>query len=185
MVEALGSVTVLFLLVLALAFLVERALELLKTVYDLLDSRLDWHKFWTWRTKRFRNVLERRLRIFEYAKPEQAAAVLRRFRERLLAEASEYEGTVPVLSGDLVRSAGLRLALKSIGMVFGIALAFWLSIDFIEIWIEAEGREALLDPKYAPLRKAASGIGIGLGSGPVHKIITAIEKRRKRRKERS
>ncbi len=102
--EALLQVSVLFALVLALSLLIERFLEMLKATYDLLDSRLDWHRFWTRMTYRLRDRLEQRMGIFEYVTPRAAAAILRRFRGMLLNEQGGYSGSVPVLAGDLVRA---------------------------------------------------------------------------------
>ena len=56
--EALLDVTVLFTLVLALAFVIERFLEVLKAIYDMLDSRLNWYKFWDKRTEGLKAYLE-------------------------------------------------------------------------------------------------------------------------------
>ena len=47
--EALSETTVLFTLALTLSMIVERVLEIVKCTLDLLDSRFDWYRFWTWR----------------------------------------------------------------------------------------------------------------------------------------
>ena len=98
--------------------------------------------------------------------------------ELLLNNQGGYSGTALVLSGDLVRAAGVRLACKVVGMVVGVGVAVWLDIDFVRLWTPpapiphapwewAKGLPTLV----------ASGVAIGLGAGPVHKIITAIERR--------
>ncbi len=192
-IEALTDMTVLVTIALALSLAVERLLEVLKTVYDLLDSRLDWHRFWTCRAYKIRDRLERRLRIFEYVEPQAAQRALRRFSEFLVEDQTAQSSSVPVLSGDLVRTAVVKSGLKIIGILVGIGLAFCLEIDFMETLkaLKVEGSEWPPDEIFekGPLaadgvRYAVSGIAIGLGSGPIHKIIVRVEKAQKQRSKK-
>lgn len=179
--ETVLDITVLFTFVLALALLIERFLELLKSFYDLLDGKFNWHTFWTKRAKRLRNKLERKLKVFEYVDARTVESILNRFREIILNEKGGYRGTVPVISGDLVRAVTVRSGLKIIGIFAGIALALRFGIDIVTLW-ELKPPEDPLIP--LNLRIAFSGTAIGLGSGPVHKIITTIEKRRAKQREK-
>ena len=178
MVDALAQITVFFALALALALLVERLLEVLKSLYDVFDARLNLAAFWTRRARATAERLERRLRVFEYVSPDAVRPALNKVYELLLNNQGGYSGTALVLSGDLVRAAGVRLACKVVGMVVGVGVAVWLDIDFVRLWTPpapiphapwewAKGLPTLV----------ASGVAIGLGAGPVHKIITAIERR--------
>jgi len=182
--EVILLVTVLFTLVLALAFLIERLLEVLKAIYDLLDSRLDWHQYWTRKTEKICKKLEQNLKIFEYAKPKQIAVVLQRFRKFVLKKEDGYDGTFPVLSGDLVRAVSVTFISKAFAVLLGIGFAFWMELDLIKVWQEGSG-EAVWDIKIdsEALRFAVTGIIMGLGSGPVHKFIRVIEKKRKLRQQ--
>ena len=132
--EVLMNTTVLFALGLTLSLIVERVLEILKAAYDIFDSRLDWHHHWTRRARRIKKKLERRLRMFEYVSPEQANAVLRAAHEVVLGPSNGYQGTVPAVSGDLVRAFWVKMVAKFIGMVIGITLAFYFQVDFISLW---------------------------------------------------
>ena len=186
--DALLEVTVRFALVLALALLIERLLEILKALYDLVDSRNDWYRFWTRRAYKVRDYAEKRLRVFEYVSPEKAAPALQRFSEMLLNGRGGSAGTVPVLSGDLVRALAVKIGSKAVGIGLGVGLAFWLSIDLVDLWQNGKPFPAILSPLEGfllsePVHIALSGIAIGLGSGPVHKLITTIEKRSAKRKE--
>jgi hypothetical protein len=182
MIDALSDLTVMFAFALALALLVERLLEVLKSLYDVLDSRLNWYHFWSRRTRVLRDQVERRLRVFEYVNPDAARPVLNRVYQLLLNNQAGYTGgeggggTALVLSGDLVRAAGVRVACKLVGMAVGVGLALWLKIDFVQLWQPPGGIPYLwASPE---LCTVASGMAIGLGAGPVHKIIVAIEKQR-------
>ena len=192
-IEAVSDMTVLFTIALALSLAVERLLEVLKTVYDLLDSRLDWYKFWTRRAHKIRNRLEGRLRIFEYVEPQAAQRALRRFSEFLVEDQAVQSSSVPVLSGDLVRTAAVKSGLKIIGVLVGVGLAFWLQIDLLETLKALKVEDTGWPPdsifEIGPLaaegvRYSVSGIAIGLGSGPLHKIIARVEKAQKQRSKR-
>ncbi|HEX7090837.1 MAG TPA: hypothetical protein VF192_11925 [Longimicrobiales bacterium] len=178
--SALSEVTVVFAIALAFALLIERLLEVLKTAYDLLDSRYDWHRFWTRRTEHMRDFLERRLRLSQHLSPQAQAAALARFSEMLLGTAPGAVASLPILSGDLVRAAGIRLAARVIGMAAGVALALRFGIDLLALsgLVVDEARNA---PAPTTLGMVVTGIAIGLGSAPVHKIITTLENRRARR----
>lgn len=183
-IDKLADVTVLFALVLALALLVERVLEIVKSLIDVIDGQRDWYKLWSKRARGIADRLERRLRIFEYVRPEALQPLLQRVNELLLNEQGGYSGTALVLSGDLVRVATIRLGTKIAGMVLGVGVAFWLKVDFLRLWNPPE----MLGPNplqsHDTLAIIASGIAIGLGAGPVHKIITTLEKKQADRQEK-
>jgi hypothetical protein len=177
MTDALAASTVFFALVLALALLIERFLEILKAVYDVVDSRMNWYHFWTRRAAVLQNRLAKRMAVFEYLDPDAVKAVLNRVYEMLLNTQPGYSGVVPVISGDLVRAAGVRVGCKLVGMALGVGLALWLGLDLITLWENppVPNPERLLLPPTA--RIILTGLALGLGPGPVHKIITTIERK--------
>lgn len=181
--EVLLDVTVLFTLALALAFLIERVMEIVKSFYDLLDSRLDWYKCWTKKTYKLRNVLENKLRVVEFAGEKNTATVLNKFSEHLMNVNGDYSGTVPVLSGDLVRTVYIKSWFKVIGIVFGIGLAYLMKVDLVKTFQFAMEDTSFWEFNVESdlLKYVISGVVIGLGSNPLHKIISALEKKRKKR----
>ena len=181
MTDALAASTVFFALVLALALLIERFLEILKATYDALDSRMNWYHFWTRRAELLQNRVAKRMGVFEYLDPDAVQAVLNRVYGLLLNTQPGYSGAVPVISGDLVRAAGVRVACKLVAMTLGVGLALWLGLDLITLWENppVPNAERLLLPPAA--RTVLTGLALGLGSGPVHKIITTIERKQSER----
>ena len=184
--EVILEITVLMTLAIALSFLIERLLEIIKAVYDLFDSQFDWYRFWTIRTYKVRNKLERKLRIVEYLGQKNLAKVLNKFNEKLLNRTGNYSGTVPILAGDLVRAVTIKSWMKLLSIGLGIGLAFWMNVDLIKIWQDAMSNSSLwiINIKSEEWRIVISGIVIGLGSNPLHKVITTIEKKSRKYQEK-
>ena len=175
------EVSVLFALTLALAFLVERFLELLVAFFNLLDSRFDWHTFWTKQAFKLRDRLEQKLKVYEYVAPEKAAFVLNKFHDVILETPKNYSGKIPLIAGDLVRALWVKVITKFIGIALGIIFALSLKIDLISIWRAAAGENVNWIPQLPLIFSYIfTGIIIGFGAEPVHKIITFIEKKRKK-----
>ena len=185
--DVILNVTLLLALALALSLLIERALEVLKTGYDLIDSRCDLYKFWTKRTYKIRNSLENRLRVFEYVSAEKTAIVLDKFRSKLLNKTNSYSGEVPILSGDLVRAVYIKSISKIFAIGLGIAAAFAMKVDLVIIWQRTADIDTfkILESINTPaIRKLISGVIIGLGSSPVHKLISSLEKKREEKRKK-
>jgi len=184
--NSLTSVTVLWLLALALSLLVERFIEIIKSIYDYVDGRRDWYKVWTRRALKLREELESKLHIFEYVGAKEAARVFNRVHDLLLNEKSDYSGTIPVISGDLVRVMAVKTSAKVLGIALGIAFAFAMQIDLVTLAINAAGEYAkwLKMIHSESLRIILSGVVIGLGASPMHKIITTLERKRQKRQEK-
>jgi hypothetical protein len=179
--EAVSKITVLMALVLALSFVVERILEILKAAYDVADGRYNWHVFWTRRTYSAQRYIEQRLRVFNYVDKPAAAALLARFDSMMLGTTVAQTPVVPVLCGDLVRAIWCRVALKILGIAIGVAFAFSFRLDLVYlINLTPDATEPL---RIGTLGMVATGVAIGLGSGIVHKAITAIERRQQRNAE--
>jgi Ca2+/Na+ antiporter len=171
MPEQIELISVLFLVVLALALLIERALEVLKAAYDIIDSKFDLYRFWTRRTRTTQQYIKNRLHVFEYVDIKSSAAIFNRFNELMLGPGNGYTGTVPMLCGDLVRAVWVRLACKIVGVALGIAGAFALRLDIVEAARSAQHQPTVIG-------MLLTGIAMGLGSGPVHKFIRLLEKKR-------
>jgi hypothetical protein len=181
--EALTQSTVLFALVLALSFVVERLLEVLKTVIDLLDSRYDWHRYWTRQAHGLRERLVNELRILELAAPQLVAGALARFGTVLGQSAGNGAATV-VIAGDLVRCMGIKVGARLVAIATGVLLASVFRVDLMALVVELADVNAVTAQELpAWLRTVVTGLIIGLGTGPVHKFIVALEKRRAKAQE--
>lgn len=169
MISAFATITVMFAFALALSFVVERIMELLKATYDMYDSRRNLHVFWTARAERTKYLLQTRLRLFEHTNPAGVARLLSKFNQMLLGPDHGYTGTIPVISGDMVRVVWVRVVAKLVAMSIGISMAFAFGLDLIAL-----ANDATTSTKGILL----TGAAIGLGAGVVHKMITALERKR-------
>ncbi len=186
------DVTLLFAVALAFSLVIERVLEVLKALYDVADSWRDWHVRWTYYTDRLRVLLERRIRIFRFLRPDALAPYLNRFHEMMLNKPTGQDGEVLVLSGDLVRAVWVRLACRAVGVALGVLITIQLSpqLDVIAIWQREAGMPNFLAELWPVdqqwFRNIVTGTMVGMGSGVVHKVIATIERRRDdRRKEQA
>lgn len=181
--DVLLKVTVLYTLTLALAFLVERILEILKSFYDLLDSKFDLYKFWTIRAYKTRNTLENKLKVVEFLGLKSTAKLLDRFREKLLNTSGQYPGTLPVISGDLVRAMTVRAYCRILAILFGIGIAIWMKLDLMQVFQQAIKDITHWNIKISSeiVRNGLSGIVLGIGAEPVHKLIRTFERRQKKK----
>ncbi len=176
--------TAIFTLVLAFSLLIERLLEVLKSFYDWLDSHFDWYHLWTRRAYGVKAFVEHRRRLFQLIPPLAQAAFLSRMSEMLLQRPGGGCGPIPVVSGDLVRVVHVRVAAKILGITIGITLAHTQQLDLLKIYHDVAGDMVLWGLDRIPLNwrpelgRILTGVTIGLGSGPVHKIITTIERKR-------
>ncbi|HET9441541.1 MAG TPA: hypothetical protein VFO52_15300 [Longimicrobiales bacterium] len=172
MINAFTTFTLALAFALGLSLVVERILEMLKSLYDMLDSRLDLHRFWTHRAEDTKRVLQNKLRIFEYANPKAVARLLSKSNEVMLGPDHGYTGTIPIISGDLVRAVGIRIVMKTLGIAIGLTFAIVYGLDI---------RALVLREAATPAWIVLTGIAIGLGSSVVHKMICALEKQRETR----
>ncbi len=174
------NATILFIALFSLAILIERLIEILKSAFDLMDSRLQWRGFWTRRANALKARLEKRLHIHQYMDDTAINRVLASFSRLLLGPGDDYRGTIPTISGDLVRVLYVKIGTKAIGMACGIALALSFDLDILTLMIRYLANDSI--PQQAPvLNQIVTGAIIGLGSSPVHKLITAIERKRESR----
>ena len=175
---------VLLALAMFLAIGIERFLELTRAVFDHLEARKGevGAKKWDDRAKNLRNRIEARL---DNVRGGGAAAL-----RLVLSVVSSHLSPAPADSGglfavsvDQYRSASIRLHYKLYAILLGVLVAFLYDLNIfalVDLELQREAGRAILLPAW--LGKIVSGAAMGLGSGPVHKLITALEDARRKRK---
>lgn len=168
--------TILFGLAILVAIIIERVLEILKSIYDMADSTFNFHHFWTRRAKALAEKLEGRLKVAEISHVHLIARILNAANKIILKSKDGESLKTPVVSGDLVRIFYLKIFSKIIGVILGVTITFFTRIDLLAIWevmSQTPGTHATYAPQFFGL--FLTGVLTGLGAGPLHKVIIGME----------
>lgn len=178
--EILLNQTVVFAFILALALVIERLLEVLKSIYDFIDCRRGMDEYWTKRATQLQKKIEENLKALEKGSPDRVKTLIRQYMDKLVGGG---ENEVITISGDLMRATTVRFVAKLIAIALGITLALCFKLDLVSMWQNAaQSNISTIGFKLGETsRQVVTGIALGLGSGPLHKIITTIERQRKKK----
>ncbi len=173
-------VTYLYLLVLIMALLVERVLELLMAAYEFLEYKKNWRSYWLRRAKKVGARLEQKLRDCSSTQNINISGILYLMKEKLLGSKEGHSGEIPIISTKLVRHLVIQMASRFVASLLGCILCLLLNINLVTVF-NMDLRIDFLDRLPFWLTLIVSGIIVGLGSEPVHNLIIAVEKRRKKK----
>ncbi len=171
--EILQGSAFLFTVALLLALLIERVLEIVKSILDLLDSRFDWHEFWTRRADKIAKKLQQQLRMNADGDRKMYGHLIDKAAGMLIDEDAAKRTGVPVISGDAVRAFYMKIIIKAIGILFGLLIAYGLGLDIVNNWDKILNNDSYEVTWYGVF---ITGMVMGLGAAPVHKLITALER---------
>lgn len=193
--ETLETPVLLLTLAMFLALGTERLLELVRAVADHLEARHGSVAKWNRRASQLRDRIEARL---DNARTDSAAWTQQSDKARAnaaspmqmalyivcryLSPASADTGGLIAIYAQEVRRMSIRVRYKVFAAVFGVAFAFAFDIDVFALVAQESGDGAPLIAPPEALAKAISGLIMGLGAGPVHSVITALERARELRK---
>jgi len=182
--DVLLDQTVIFAFLLALALLIERFLEVTKSIYDYIDLRLGMDQYWTARAKLLQQKIEANIIALEKGNHERIGALVRQFADKMIGGG---DNGVITISGDLLRATTIRFVAKLLAIAIGVGMALGFHLDLVAIWQGAVTTKiTVLSQPYQiqfgeGTRQFITGIALGLGSAPLHKLITTIEKQQKKR----
>lgn len=169
------------------ALIIERVLEIAKCLYDYIEVRLNLCDLWDKRAIAIRERLQHRLEKAKDSNSKLQKTVFDQLAKRYINDAHPgYEGA-PVISANKLRAFTVKGTCKAIGVILGVAVAVCLNINVFALiaqWTDSPDAIALgLFKVNLPnwLEFAITGIIMGLGSGPMHKFIVALERARKNR----
>lgn len=182
-----NSATVLLAGTIFLALIIERILEVLKGAYDVLEARTGGVARWNAHAEK----VQRRLHFLvtkdraEAGRSGPALGVLLRTVLRRLRPAGAGPDEHIIDAGRL-RRAYVKNVMKALSVVAGICVALAADLNLFELVDRmldvGTGERGRLTHLGGTL---LTGLAIGLGSGPLHKIITSIEKAKQQRVERA
>jgi hypothetical protein len=181
-------------LALLLAVLIERVLEIVRCTADYFEAKAEakaaaepgYVGKWTKKAIVIRNSIELRLDAAKTGDPQDFNLVMRLLTWYINKNDAGGGGAF-VISADKIRMLTLKVRYKAIAVVLGVAFALLLQIDVLELVQLSQMLAAKpeLSVVYAPkwYGMLLAGIAMGFGAGPLHKIISALEKARKGRAE--
>lgn len=157
------------------SLIIERMLEILKSIYDVLEAHFGWYTFWNQRAIRLRHQLDDLIS----SKSMQSVQHLLGF-DRLQSNDSNYQDAYSIAVAS-VRIYSIKFATKILGCALGMIIAISAHIDIfilVDNLIHVGEHSIKLPPL---LTELLTGIAMGLGSGPLHKLIAALESAKNKR----
>jgi hypothetical protein len=207
--DMLSEPVLLLALAMFLAIGIERLMELNRALFDHLEAHRGTADRWQKRAEALRDRIELRLDNAATG-PEKVFKAVLSVVCRYLSPTDAETGTA-IASGDpglfaikvdRVREMSVRIFYKLLGIALGIALAFVFNLNIFELVDKALAASvaAGASPTPAPAEPMSpamflggldgrawwgtvlSGMAMGFGAGPVHKLIVALEDARRLRK---
>ena len=175
--ETILNITYLYLLVLLLALLVERVMEVIMVIWELVEQRSGGHKFWNKRTHKLKNQLARSVETRMKERKLSTLTIRRRVRQYTNAQSGFYPGKTIVFSSKRVRKSFVRMIVFFVTSGLGMLVCFLAGINLIEIVKEALAPQtfSIFDAIGRNLQMIISGLIVGLGAEPVHRLIKRLE----------
>lgn len=186
---SIGALLVLYLKILLLALLVERVMEVLMSAWEYAEWRQAMHRFWNRRARRLQRQFETQAHRNVFTRVLSLTPIARQARAYTRADDGLHRGNLVIIDGTLVRRVAVSVGARTVASVLGVLLCWVASINFVEL-IQAVATEPdttlsnLLGGIPAWLQITISGILIGMGAEPVHRIIQNLERRREQRVKR-
>jgi hypothetical protein len=176
--EMFNKPVLLLALAMFLAIGTERLLELVRALLEHLEARGGPGDRWQKKAEALRNRIEVRLDNAGAGKSSPLQMVLSIVCRHLSPAPPESGGLIAIYV-EQVRKLSIRVRFKVLAVLSGIGLAFLFGVDIFALVNEqlhgTDGFEIQL-PGW--LGTVVSGIAMGFGAGPVHKMITALERAR-------
>jgi len=167
------------------ALIIERLLEIAMCVFEYIEAKKDWSGFWNQRAISIRERLQNRLEKYKENKLQKT--VFKYLSSRYVkTDHPGYEGS-PVISASKLRAFTIKSVSKTIGAILGIIVAASLGINVFALvaqWTHSPDAISLgLFQVNLPdwLEYTITGVIMGLGAGPMHKLISALERARRKR----
>ncbi|MBM96751.1 MAG: hypothetical protein CMI09_13020 [Oceanospirillaceae bacterium] len=177
--------------VLFYTLLIERLMEVLKACYDYAEFALGGREYWNRSAQRLVQRLDE-----QRSNGRIQYEISKAIKDYLSRDHPGLEG-VEALSAEQLRTLTLRVVIKVCAILLGVIVAFGMGINVFDLLrdmntqvLAEAGKEAAKVNVYFSsdrvpdwLGTLLSGIAMGLGSDPLHRVISRLEKARKQSKE--
>lgn len=180
--EMLTEPVLLLTLAMFLAIGTERLLEVIRALSEHIEARRGPSDYWQKKAEALRNRIEVRLDNANGGAGPALRLVLTIVCQQL-SPASAASGGLMAIDVARVRTMSTRVRYKLYAILIGVVLAFIFQLDVFALVnreLGTAGGFGITLPGW--LGMLISGVAMGFGAGPVHKIITALEQARTTRK---
>ncbi|MDX1692512.1 MAG: hypothetical protein R3208_02030 [Ketobacteraceae bacterium] len=171
---------------LLLALFIERLIEVIKSIYDAYEVQSGRYKKWNHLSARIADQLHTRITT-KTSDSRYEDFHLKLVSQYLFTEDPDYKGSL-LVSTDRVRTIFMKYLSKLVAVVLGILFA-WMSGINVFVLVEKSSPANQTLPEVLANGWLEGGLGLfitgiimGLGAGPMHKFIVALERARKKRK---
>ena len=168
-----------------LALFIERLIEIIKAIYDVTELQTKKHNRWTELSKKIANQLYARLSE-KSTESKYENFHLKLVSQYLFSEHPNYKGSM-IVSTDKIRTIFIKYLSKLLGIMLGVIFAAISGINVFVLIAEStpnvQQAPALFTSDWLSggLGIFMTGVFMGLGAGPMHKFIVALERARKKR----
>ncbi len=187
--ETLLLLTYLYLMLILLALLVERVMELLHAVFNYGEWKFHLERRWNARARRLLTRYDSKAKSKILSHALIITQLGRMVKQYTPSDEGVFPGNVIVISGKAVRLVLVSTLSRVVATLVAFALCKASGINLFTVIETALGESVASIPFYgtidAPnIQLLITGVLIGLGAEPVHHVINNIERRRELNAER-
>ncbi len=175
--ETILTLTYLYLLVLLLSLLIERVMEVLVAIWEFIELKLQWHRVWNRRANRLKNTFAGKVLAKLESRQILNLEIDPRTRQYTEVDRVIQPGSTVVFSAEAVRHVVVRTAAFIITTTLGVILCNWADINLVTLVKDSiePATIPMLDIVGTRIQLIVSGLIIGLGAEPVHRMIKRLE----------
>lgn len=171
---------------LLLALFIERLVETLKAIYDVYEVKNGRDKGWESLANRIADQLETRIANQTKASKDDEFHLKLVF-QYLFSSDPNYRGSL-LVSSDKIRTIFMKYLAKLVAIILGIGFALTTNVNVFVLVSQSTPENESFPEMFTASWASGSfgmvltGIMMGLGAGPMHKFIVALERARQKRK---
>ena len=178
------ELTKMYLLVMLLALTVERIMEVFSSVWSFIEWKAKMYVFWNNKAKKLKRKFERKAKSQILLRKFNLDQLIQQISYATKAAKERHSGKLTIISAEMIRQTSIAAVSRVVASILGVIFCAATNVNLIAIFEDAipiAGLKLTNWPLWIQL--TISGIVIGLGSEPVHSLVTSLDKRREGRKE--
>ena len=178
------ELTKMYLLVMLLALTVERIMEIFSAVWSFIEWKAKMNVFWNNKAEKLGRKFERKAKSQILLRKFNLDQLIQQISYATKAAKERHSGKLTIISAEMIRQTSIAAVSRVVASILGVIFCAATNVNLIVIFEDAipiAGLKLTNWPLWIQL--TISGVVIGLGSEPVHSLVTSLDKRREGRKE--